>query len=188
MLSIFWFLFEYKDRQELLNRRARANYVNRNFFLNMRHPSSQSSVYTNYLTARTRSARWFEIRRLDAQRPPSYQEALCSGLSQPPSFIRLPNGYSNNNRFCSANSGYTNDGFIGADDSSLIKYLDDKTIKTGTRMGDLSELSVLNLSNVILPSYELPSYEEAIKMDESNESTKLWTGLAAFTNCNYSLS
>ena len=180
VLSICWFMFEYKDRQELLNRRARANYVNRTFFLNMRNPSSQSSVYTSYLTGRRRSARWYEIRRLDAQRPPSYQEALCSGLNQPPSFIRLPAGYSNN--FCSAanhtncyTNSYTNHGFIDeANPPSLLKYLNDKgrTDKVDSQ-ANLNELSVLNLPNVILPSYELPSYEEAIRMDESNENTKL---------------
>ena len=174
-------MFEYKDRQELLNRRARANYLNRNFFLNLRHPSSQSNVnYPNYLTARRRSARWYEIQRLDAQQLPSYQEAICTGLSQP-SFIRLPHATGD---FCSRGScmtccpnncmnGFTNGGFIGSDESGsgLVKCQSDKAGQVGS--ADFSELSVPGLRGVLLSGNELPSYEEAIKMDESNECTKL---------------
>ena len=140
----------------------------------MRNPSSQSNagLYSNYLTTGRRSARWYEIRRLDAQQPPSYQEALCAGLSRP-SFIRLPRTAGD---FCSRNS-YTNAGFLDeAPNSSLAKYLSDKEAdKTGqvSSTTEFSELSVLDLQGVLLAGYELPSYEEAIKMDESNECTKL---------------
>ena len=159
ILALCWFMYEYKDRQEQLNRTARTNITNRTFFLNLRRESLNQEIYSNYLNVSRRSERWHEIRRLDLQPPPSYRDA-CRTASQL-SFINL-----------NSPSIFQPLNLLNENRPNLIKYLSEDKVKADQPQinCELSELSVVNLQNLVCPTYD-----EAMRIDphSTNENTRL---------------
>lgn len=125
--------------------RNRTNFINRIFFLNLRNSSVRSDNSAFYGSMADQSNRVYEF-RVDTQ-PPNYIQAISTNY----------------------NTNYLNSGIY--QDSNLVKCLtdqknDSKPDQANSKV-EWCELSVLNLENL------LPSYEEAINMNQLNENTKL---------------